>query len=129
VRCRFASRPRISALGFGLLALAEKAASFAATKRFKEIGVRKVLGSSVQGIVLLLSRDLLKPVLIATFIALPLGYYAMDKWLQGFAYKTHLSWWIFALAAMLTFTIALITVSIKAVNAALANPVKSLHAE
>jgi len=104
-------------------------ASFAATKRFKEIGVRKVLGSSVQGIVLLLSRDLLKPVLIATFIALPLGYYAMDKWLQGFAYKTHLSWWIFALAATLTFTIALITVSIKAVNAALANPVKSLRAE
>jgi putative ABC transport system permease protein len=104
-------------------------ASFAATKRFKEIGVRKVLGSSVRGIVLLLSRDLLKPVLIATLIALPLGYYAMDKWLQGFAYKTTLSWWIFALAAVVTFTIALITVSIKAVNAALANPVKSLRAE
>jgi len=104
-------------------------ASFAATKRFKEIGVRKVLGSSVQGIVVLLSRDLLKPVLIATIIALPLGYYAMDKWLQGFAYKTTLSWWIFALAALLTFSIALITVSIKAVNAALANPVKSLRAE
>src|SRR5262249_26958369 len=91
-------------------------ASFAATKRFKEIGVRKVLGSSVQGIVMLLSRDLLKPVLIATLIALPIGYYAMDKWLQGFAYKTQLSWWLFGLAAVVTFGIALVTVSIKAVK-------------
>ncbi len=70
-------------------------ASFTATKRFKEIGVRKVLGSSVQGIVVLLSKDLLKPVLIAACIALPVGYWAMNKWLQNFAYKTSLSWWIF----------------------------------
>jgi len=104
-------------------------ASFTATKRFKEIGVRKVLGSSVQGIVVLLSKDLLKPVLIATCIALPVGYYAMDKWLQNFAYKTALSWWIFALAAFITFGIALITVSIKAIKAALTNPVKSLRTE
>jgi putative ABC transport system permease protein len=104
-------------------------ASFTATKRFKEIGVRKVLGSSVQNIVLLLSKDLLKPVLIATCIAIPVGYYAMHNWLENFAYRTPLSWWIFALAALLTFAIALITVGIKAIQAALANPVKSLRTE
>ena len=104
-------------------------ASFTATKRFKEIGVRKVLGSSVQGIVVLLSKDLLKPVLIATCIALPVGYWAMNEWLQNFAYKTTLSWWVFVLAAFITFGIALLTVSIKAIKAALANPVKSLRTE
>lgn len=104
-------------------------ASFTATKRFKEIGVRKVLGSSIQEIVLLLSKDLLKPVLIATCIAMPVGYWAMNKWLQSFAYKTPLSWWVFGLAALITFGIALITVSFKAVQAALANPVKSLRTE
>jgi len=104
-------------------------ASFTATKRFKEIGVRKVLGSSVQNIVILLSKDLLKPVLIATCIAIPIGYYAMSKWLQNFAYKTTLSWWIFVMAAVITFGIALVTVSIKAIKAAVANPVKSLRTE
>lgn len=104
-------------------------ASFTATKRFKEIGVRKVLGSSVQGIVVLLSKDLLKPVLIAACIALPVGYWAMNKWLQNFAYKTSLRWWIFVLAALITFGIALITVSVKAIKAAIANPVKSLRTE
>jgi len=104
-------------------------ASFTATKRFKEIGVRKVLGSSVQNIVILLSKDLLKPVLIAACIALPAGYYAMHEWLQNFAYKTGLSWWVFLLAALLTFGIALITVCIKAIQAAIANPVKSLRTE
>ncbi len=104
-------------------------ASFTATKRFKEIGVRKVLGSSVQGIVVLLSKDLLKPVLIATCIALPAGYWAMNKWLQSFAYRTNVSWWIFVLAALITFGIALTTVTVKAIKAALANPVKSLRTE
>ena len=104
-------------------------ASFTATKRFKEIGVRKVLGSSVQSIVVLLSKDLLKPVLIAACIALPIGYYVMNKWLQNFAYKTPLSWWVFVLAALITFGIALITVSIKAIKAAIANPVESLRTE
>jgi len=104
-------------------------ASFTATKRFKEISVRKVLGSSVQNIVMLLSKDLLKPVLIAMCIALPAGYWVMNKWLQNFAYKTDLSWWIFLSAALITFGIALITVSIKAIKAAIANPVKSLHTE
>lgn len=104
-------------------------ASFNATKRFKEIGVRKVLGSSVQNIVVLLSKDLLKPVIIATFIALPVGYWAMNKWLQNFAYKTSFEWWIFLLAALITFGISLMTVSIKAIRAAVANPVKSLRTE
>lgn len=104
-------------------------ASFTATKRFKEIGVRKVLGSSVQGIVILLSKDLLKPVAIATCIAVPLGYYVMNEWLQNFAYKTSVSWWIFGLAALITFGIALLTVSIKAIKAAMANPVDSLRTE
>lgn len=104
-------------------------ASFTATKRFKEIGVRKVLGSSVQAIVVLLSKDLLKPVLIAACIALPAGYWAMSKWLQNFAYKTSMNWWIFCLAALVAFGIALVTVSIKAIYAATADPVKSLRTE
>lgn len=104
-------------------------ASFTATKRFKEIGVRKVLGSSVQNIVVLLSKDLLKPVLIATCIALPVGYWAMNKWLQNFAYKTPVNWWVFLAAAAITFGIAFITVSIKAIKAATVNPVKSLRTE
>jgi len=104
-------------------------ASFTAAKRVKEIGVRKVLGSTTQNIVLLLSKDLLKPVLIATCIAIPVSYYAMNNWLQNFAYRTSLSWWIFALAALITFAIAVITVGVKAVKAAIANPVKSLRTE
>ena len=104
-------------------------ASFTTTKRFKEIGVRKVLGSSVKGIVLLLSKDLLKPVLIATCIALPVGYWASAKWLQNFAYKTSLSWWVFLIAALTTFGIAFSTVCFKAIKAAMANPVESLRSE
>lgn len=104
-------------------------ASFTVTKRYKEIGVRKVLGSSVKGIVLLLSRDLLKPVLIATCIAMPMGFWVTNKWLQNFAYKTSVTWWVFALAALVTFLIAFLTVSMRAVKAARANPVKSLSAE
>lgn len=104
-------------------------ASFTATRRFKEIGVRKVLGSSVQGIVVLFWKDLLKPVLLATCIALPAGHWVMSKWLQNFAYQTVVSWWVFAVAALITFGIALITVSLKAVKAAMASPAKSLRTE
>jgi putative ABC transport system permease protein len=104
-------------------------ASFTATKRTKEIGVRKVLGSSVQSILILISKDLLKPVLLATVIAMPIGYYCMNKWLQTFAYKTPLHWWIFVLAAFLTFVIALVTISFQSLKAALMNPVKSLRSE
>jgi putative ABC transport system permease protein len=113
----------IASLGlFGL-------ASFTAAKRTKEIGVRKVLGSSVQSILVLISKDLLKPVLLATVIAMPIGYYCMDKWLQNFAYKTPLHWWIFVLAAFLTFAIALFTISFQSLKAALMNPIKSLRSE
>lgn len=104
-------------------------ASFTAAKRTKEIGVRKVLGSSVPNILLLLAKDLLKPVLIATLIAMPVGYYCMHQWLQNFAYRTPISWWIFALAALVTAIIAFATISYQSVKAALANPVKSLRAE
>ena len=104
-------------------------ASFTATKRTKEIGVRKVLGSTTENIVLLLSKDLLKPVFIATLIAIPVGFYAMNNWLENFAYRTPLHWWVFVIAAAITFGIALITVGLKAIKAAIANPVKSLRTE
>lgn len=104
-------------------------ASFTAAKRTKEIGVRKVLGSSVQSILVLVSKDLLKPVLLATVLAMPIGYYCMNVWLQSFAYKTPLHWWIFALAALATFLIALFTISFQSLKAALMNPIKSLRTE
>jgi putative ABC transport system permease protein len=104
-------------------------ASFTAAKRTKEIGVRKVLGSSVQNIILLLSKELLKPVLLATVIGIPVAFFIMHKWLQGFAYRTHLEWWVFALASLVTIAIALATVSFRALKAALANPTKSLRSE
>jgi putative ABC transport system permease protein len=104
-------------------------ASYTALKRTKEIGVRKVLGSSVKNICFLLSKDLLKPVLIGTIIAVPIGYYAMNKWLEGFAYRVNFQWWMFALAILIAFTIALLTVGLQALKAALVNPVRSLRSE
>lgn len=104
-------------------------ASYTAIKRTKEIGVRKVLGSSTQNIVLMLSKDLLKPVLLGTMIAIPVGYYVMLKWLQGFAYRISVHWWMFAVAAMIAVVIALVTVSFQSIKAAIANPVKCLRTE
>ena len=104
-------------------------ASFTAAKRTKEIGVRKVLGSSVQNIILLLSKELLKPVLLATLIAIPVAYFVMHTWLENFVYRTPLQWWVFGISAGVTVIIALATVSFKAVRAALANPTKSLRSE
>ena len=104
-------------------------ASYTAIKRTKEIGVRKVIGSSVKNIVFLLSKDLLKPVLLGTIIAIPIGYYIMQKWLQNFAYKTAINWWVFAIAFFLAVLIAMLTVSFQAIKAAVANPVKSLRTE
>ncbi len=104
-------------------------ASYTAVKRTKEIGVRKVLGSSIQNIVMLLSKDLLKPVLLGTLIAIPVGYYIMYKWLEGFAYRITVHWWMFAIAAAMAIVIALLTVSFQAIKAAVANPVKSLRTE
>ncbi len=104
-------------------------ATFTAERRTKEIGVRKVLGASMTSIVALLSKDFLKLVLIAIVIASPLAWYAMNHWLQDFAYKIDLDWWIFALAGVLAVGIALLTVSFQSVKAALMNPVKSLKTE
>ena len=104
-------------------------ASHTAVKRTKEIGVRKVLGSSVQNIVLLLSKDLLKPVLLGTLIAIPVGWLVMNKWLQGFAYRVEIQWWMFAASAFAAILIALATVSSQAIRAALSSPVKSLRTE
>lgn len=113
----------ISCLGlFGL-------AAFSAEQRSKEIGIRKVLGSSVSGIVGLLSKDFLILVVISFIIATPIAYYGMGKWLQAFAYRVPLSWWMFAAAGILAIVIALVTVSSQAIKAALMNPVKSLKTE
>ena len=113
----------ISCLGlFGL-------ATFSAEQRIKEIGVRKVLGASVTGIVTLLSKDFLKLVSIAIVIASPLAWFAMDKWLQSFAYRTHVSWVVFILTACIALLIALVTISFQAIKAAIANPVQSLRTE
>jgi putative ABC transport system permease protein len=113
----------ISCLGlFGL-------ASYAAEKRVKEVGIRKVLGASIQHIVFKLSKDFLKYVLIAALIALPLSWFAINKWLQDYAYRVNISWWIFLVAVLLALVIALITISVQAIKAAVANPVKSLRTE
>jgi putative ABC transport system permease protein len=104
-------------------------AAFMAEQRNKEIGVRKVLGASVGSIVTLLSKDFLKLVFIAILLASPIAYYAMHQWLQDFAYKITISWWVFALAGVLAVGIALVTVSFQSIRAALVNPVKSLRAE
>ena len=104
-------------------------ATFTAEQRTKEIGVRKVLGASVGSIVALLSRDFLKLVVVAIVIASPIAWYGMNEWLQDFAYKIDISWWVFALAGVLAVMIALLTVSFQSVRAALANPVESLRSE
>ncbi|WP_353723269.1 ABC transporter permease [Dyadobacter sp. 676] len=104
-------------------------ATFTAEQRTKEIGVRKVLGASVAGIIALLSRDFMKLVLIALMIATPAGWWLMDRWLQEFAYKIDLTWWIFALAGAVAVLVALITISYQSVRAALMNPVQSLRSE
>lgn len=104
-------------------------AAFAAEARTKEIGVRKVLGASVQNVVLMLSKDFVKLVLVAIAIGTPIAVYAMNKWLQNFEYRETLSWWVFALAGIIAIVIALVTVSSQALKSALTNPVKALRAE
>jgi putative ABC transport system permease protein len=103
--------------------------TFTTEIRTKEIGVRKVLGASVAGITALLSKDFLKLVGIAIVIASPLAYYAMNLWLQNFAYHIEISWWMFGLASILAVCIALATISFQSIKAALMNPVKSLKSE
>jgi putative ABC transport system permease protein len=113
----------ISCLGlFGLVA-------FSAEQRIKEIGVRKVLGASEAGIVRLLSADFVRLVAFAFVIAAPVAWWAMNRWLQGFAYRITIAWWMLALAGLFALVITLITVGFQALKAALANPVKSLRAD
>jgi len=113
----------IACLGlFGLI-------TFAAEQRTKEIGIRKVMGSTVIGIVLLLSKEFAKWILVANIIACPVAYYLMDRWLQNFVYKTEIGLWIFVLSGGVVFTISFVTVSYQAIKAATANPVKALRYE
>jgi putative ABC transport system permease protein len=109
----------------GLLGLA----AYTAQVRTREIGVRKVVGASVAGIIRLLAFDFIKLVIIAIVIATPASWYFMNKWLQDFAYKINISWFVFVLAGLLAIVIALLTISFQSIKAALANPVKSLRTE
>jgi putative ABC transport system permease protein len=102
---------------------------FATIQRTKEIGVRKVLGASVSNIVLLLSKDFIKLVIIAIVIAVPIAWFILHNWLQDFAYRITISWWIFGLAGILAIAVALATISFQAIKAAGANPVKSLRSD
>jgi putative ABC transport system permease protein len=113
----------IACLGlFGLSA-------FSITQRIKEIGIRKVLGATIPNIVGLLSKDFLKLVAISAVIAFPVAWYAMNSWLQDFAYRTSISWWIFIIAGLVAAGIAFFTISFQAVKAAITNPVKNLRTE
>jgi len=113
----------ISCLGlFGL-------ATYMAENRVKEIGVRKVLGASVGGIATLLSKDFLKLVIVSFVVAAPLAWWAMYTWLKNYPYRVEIKWWVFAMSAVLTVSIAVLTVSYQAIRAALANPAKSLRSE
>jgi len=115
----------ISIACLGLFGLA----SFTAEQRFKEIGIRKVLGASVTGIVGLLSKEFLALVALANIMAWPIAYYSMSRWLQDFVYRVEVSWWLFVLAGGLALLIALLTVGTQAMKAALANPVEALRYE
>ena len=113
----------ISCLGlFGLSA-------FTADQRRKEIGVRKVLGSSITGIVGLLSKDFMRLVLMAIVIAVPIAWLLMQNWLEGYAYRISINAWAFVIAGAIAIIIALLTISFQAINAARVNPVKSLRSE
>jgi putative ABC transport system permease protein len=109
----------------GLLGLA----AYSAERRRKEIGIRKVLGASVEGVVILLSKDFVRLVLVGLVIASPIAWYFMTQWLSTFSYRIDIRWWMYAVAGMITVGLALVTVSLLAVKAALANPLKNLRSE
>jgi putative ABC transport system permease protein len=104
-------------------------AAFTAQQRIKEIGVRKVLGASVASITIMLGKDFIKLVCISILIAAPIAWYAMNKWLEDFAYRINIGWAVFVVAGFVAMFIALFTVSFHAIKAAVANPVKSLRTE
>lgn len=121
----YASAVSIFIACMGLFGLA----TLMVTRRTKEIGIRKVLGADVKGLVGLLSKDFAVLVVIASLISFPIAWWALDKWLGDFAYRISIEWWVFIAAAVATLLIALLTVSFQAIKAALANPVKSLRTE
>jgi putative ABC transport system permease protein len=104
-------------------------ATYMAEQRTKEIGVRKVLGATVNNIVIMLSRDFLVLIVIATLIAFPVAWWAMYKWLQDFEYRIGVGWWIFIISGLIAILVALFTISFQAIRAAVSNPVKSLRTE
>ena len=104
-------------------------AAYAAEQRTKEIGIRKVLGADVSAIVAMLSKDFVKLVLLSIIIASPLAWYLMNKWLQDFAYRINIHWWVIAIAGTGALAIAIITISFQSFKAAMANPVNSLKDE
>jgi len=103
--------------------------TYAAEQRVREIGIRKILGASVNNIARMLSIDFLKLVLISSVIAFPIAWWAMHKWLEDFAYRVSISWWIFFVSGVLALLIAVLTVAFQAIKAGVANPVKSLRTE
>ena len=113
----------IASLGlFGLSA-------FSIEQRTKEIGIRKVLGASVQQVIIVVSKEFFLLIAIAFLISIPVAWWAMNKWLQDFAYRINISWWFFAAAGIIVLLIALFTISFQSIKAAVANPIKSLRTE
>lgn len=137
IRAQYGKEEQLSQLYFIFTAIALFISSiglftmslYQAQKRVKEVGVRRVNGASISNVMFLLNKDFLKWVLLAFVLACPISWYAMDQWLQNFAYRTEFSWWIFALAGMLTLAVAIITVSWQSWRAASKNPVESLRYE
>ena len=110
---------------FGLLGLS----AYNVLQRTKEIGIRKVLGASAQSILLLLSKDFLKLIMISLVLSIPVGWYVMNRWLQDYAYRINIGWWVFAFAGVTALLIAIVTISIQVLKTIVMNPVKSLRTE
>ena len=110
---------------FGLLGLS----AYNVLQRAKEIGIRKVLGASIQNILFMLSKDFLKLILVALLLAVPVGWFIMHEWLQDFAYRISISWWVFVVAGLISLGIAVLVITMQALRAAVENPVKSLRTE